>query len=146
MDELVDKFIAKEKQKDKEIKNMLSNTDYINWLNDFSKDKNRFSDDDWLYFPEKLNESDREKVGKLYLLYEGIDCYAEENHISPESCKFGNYYSVKLNDFCFEIGILIGQGTVFFFNKVPLEEDKEFIDFNDIMNFEKDRPKTLIKN
>ena len=96
--------------------------------------------------PEKLNESDREKVGKLYLLYEGIDCYAEENHISPESCKFGNYYSVKLNDFCFEIGILIGQGTVFFFNKVPLEEDKEFIDFNDIMNFEKDRPKTLIKN
>lgn len=146
MDELVDKFIAKEKQKNKEIKNMLSSTDYINWLHDFSKDKNGFSDDDWLYFPEKLSESDREKVGKLYLLYEGIDRYAEENHISPEPCKFGNYYGVKLNDFSFEIGVLIGQGTVSFFNKVPLEDDREFIDFNDIMNFERDRPKTLIKN
>lgn len=146
IDELAEKFIARKEAKNKEIKCMFSSTDYIEWLNKFTQDKNGFSDDDWLYFPEKISDSDRENVGKLNLLYEGIDRYAEQNQLSPEPCKFGNFYRVKLNDFSFEIGILIGQGTVFFFNKVPLEEDKEFIDFKNIMTLEKqDEPKTLIK-
>ena len=69
----------------------------------------------------------------LHLFYDGIDKYAGENHIYPTPCDFGNFYRVKLNDFGFEIGILVGQGTAFFFNKASLEDDKEFIDFNDIM-------------
>ena len=133
MNKLVDEYIAKKKVKSEKIKKMMSNTAYIEWLNQFTQDKYGFSDDDWLYFPEKISESDREKVEQLCLFYEGIDKYAEKNHIYPTPCEFGNFYSVKINDLGFEIGILVGQGTVFFFNKASLEDGKEFIDFNDIM-------------
>lgn len=133
MKKWVEGYIAKEKVKSEKIKSMMSNTAYIEWLNQFTQDKDGFSDDDWLCFPEKISESDRENVEKLCLFYEGIDKYSQQNHIYPTPCDFGNFYRVKLNGFGFEIGILIGQGVVFFFNKVSLEEDKEFIDFNDIM-------------
>ena len=67
------------------------------------------------------------------MFYEGVDKYSQQNHIYPILCECGNFYRVKLNDFGFKIGTLVGQGTVFFFNKVALEDDKEFINFNDIM-------------
>lgn len=133
MDKWVEKYITKQKEKEKKIKDMMSNTSYIEWLNEFTQDKDGFSDDDWLYFPEKISDSDRENVLKLCLFYEGIDNYSQQNHIYPVPCEFGNFYRVKLNDFGFEIGILVGQGTIFFFNKVSIADDKVFIDFNDIM-------------
>lgn len=133
MNKWVEEYIAKEKVKSEKIKSMMSNTAYIEWLNQFTQDKDGFSDDDWLYFPEKISESDRENVEKLCLFYEGIDKYSQKNHIYPIPCEFGNFYRVKLNNFGFEIGILVGQVTVFFFNKASLEDDKKFIDFNDII-------------
>lgn len=133
MDKWIEKYITEQKVKEKKIKDMMSNTAYIEWLNEFTQDKDGFSDDDWLYFPEKISEFDRKNVEKLCLFYEGIDNYSQQNHIYPTPCEFGNFYRVKLNGFGFEIGILVGQGTIFFFNKVSLKGDKEFIDFNDIM-------------
>ena len=133
----IERYIAEQKEKDEKIKNIMSNIAYIEWLKQFTQDKEGFSDDDWLYFPEKINESDRENVKNLCLLYEGIDKYSQQKHIYPIPCEFGNFYRVKLNGFGFEIGILVGQGTVFFFNKASLEDDKEFIDFNDIMTRKK---------
>ena len=137
MSKWVEEYISKEKLKSEEIKGMMSNTAYIEWLNLFTQDKGGFSDDDWLYFPEKISEFDRKNVEKLCLFYEGIDNYAQQNYIYPVSCEFGNFYRVKLNGFGFKIGILVGQGTVFFFNKDSLEKDKDFIDFNDIMTGKK---------
>ena len=91
----IDNFIAEQQEKDEKIKGMMSNTSYIEWLKQFTQDKDGFSDDDW---------SD-----------------------------FGNFYRVKLDDFGFEIGISVGQGTVFFFNKVEINDEDDFIDFNDII-------------
>lgn len=133
MNKWAEDYIAKEKVKSEKIKSMMSNTAYIEWLNQFTQNKDRFSDNDWLYSPEKISESDRENVEKLCLFYEGIGNYAQQNHIYPIPCGFGNFYRVKLNGFGFEIGILVGQGTAFFFKKVSLEDDKKFIDFNDII-------------
>ena len=97
MNKWVEEYIAKEKVKSEKIKSMMSNTAYIEWLNQFTQDKDGFSDDDWLYFPEKISESDRENVEKLCLFYEGIDKYSQQNHIYPIACEFGNFYRVKLN-------------------------------------------------
>ena len=133
MNKWIENCLAKEKVKSEKIKSMMSNTDYIKWLKQFTQDKDGFCDNDWLYFPEKISESERENVENLCLFYEGIEKYAEQNYIYPILCEFGNFYRVKLNDFSFEIGILVGQGTVFFFNKTSLENEKEFIDFDDIM-------------
>ena len=128
MEEWIQDYAVQQK-----VKNMMSNTNYIKWLHRFTSDKESFYDDDWLYFPEKINDLDRENVYKLCLFYEGIDEYARENHIYPVARDFGNFYKVRLNNFGFEIGALNGQGTVFFCKKVPVEKISDFIDFRNIM-------------
>lgn len=133
MDKNIKEFIANEKKRNEKIKSMMSNTDYIEWLIQFSKDKEGFLDNDWLYFPERINNTDRENVQNLSLFYEGIDRYSKENYIYPTPCDFGNIYRVKLNNFNFEIGCLNGQGSVYFFNKTSQETNEDFIDFNDII-------------
>lgn len=136
-EEAYKEFIIKEKERSEKTNKLMSNTEYINWLYKFTQDKERFSDDDWLYYPERISKYDRDNVKDLGLFYEGVSNYAQQNHIYPTPCDFGDFYKIKFNDFGFEIGIMIGQGTVFFFNKSILENEKEFIDFNDIMTGKK---------
>ena len=120
-------------KKREEIKKIMSDTTYIKWLIQFTQDKESFYDNEWSNFPEKIRESDKENVEKLGLFYEGITDYSNKNNIDPTPCDDGNYYKVKLKDFRFEIGIVAGQGVLFFFRKSSQEDDKEFIDFNDIL-------------
>lgn len=146
MEKWVESWIKYQMKKNIKINNMMSNTEYLEWLDQFTIDKEEFADDDWLYHPEQINDYDKEKVKDLSLFYFGIQDYAIGNQINPTDCEFGNYYRVKLNELGFEIGILIGQGTIFFCKKVSIDEEKEFIDFNDIIEFnKKDRPKLFIK-
>lgn len=138
IDKWIDDFIKKQKIKDMEIKSIISNTNYFEWLNLFTQDKESFFDDEWLYFPEAILESDRKNVEKLCLFYEGIDRYASSNYIYPTPWKdFGNYYRIRLNQFGYEIGMAIGQGSHFFCRKASIDNPEEFIDFNDIMNDKK---------
>lgn len=114
-------------------KEMFSNTNYVKWLESFTIEHPGFSDDDWLYFPEKISQEDNEKVKNLHLFYEGIELYAKKNYLYPTECDFGGYYNIKLDNIGFEIGMLVGQGTLFFCKRTPLNKDLEYIDFNDIM-------------
>ncbi len=113
---------------------ILSNTDYIKWLDRFTIEHSSFFDKDWLHSPEKISKEDLERVNNLHLMYRGIDTYANKNYIYPTSCNFGNFYNIKLENIGFEIGILGRQGTLFFCNRVSIENQKDFIDFNDILN------------
>ncbi len=137
MNKFIKEYIEKENVKSEKIKILMSNTNYLEWLNQFTQDKEGFSDNDWLYFPEQISDSDKENVEKLCLFYEGINGYADSNHIYPLQSYFGNFYRIRLDKIGFEIGILIGQETVFFCNKVAVENEQEFIDFNDIMTGKK---------
>ena len=137
IDEFIKKYIEEEKIKNEKINDLMSNTNYLEWLDKFTQDKKEFYDDDWIYYPELIKDSDKENVEKLYLFYRGIDRYANQNHIYPLQCKFGNFYKIRLNEIGFEIGILIGQGTVHFVRRVAQENEHEFIDFNDVMTRKK---------
>jgi len=139
-------YAEKENAKNIKMQEMLSNTNYIKWLNNFTVEHSNFSDDDWLYFPEKISNQDNEHVNNLHLLYRGIERYASENYIYPTTCDFGNFYKIKLENTGFEIGVLVGQGTLFFCNRVQVENEKDFIDFNDIINNKKSDKTTIIKN
>lgn len=141
-----EEYFAKENAKNIKMEEMLSNTDYINWLNKFTIEHSSFTDDDWLYFPEKISKEDLEKVNNLHLVYRGIEKYANENYIYPTNCDFGNFYKIKLENTGFEIGILFGQGTLFFCNRVQIENKKDFIDFDDILNNKTNDNLTTIKN
>lgn len=143
---LAEEYFAMENAKNTKIQEMLSNTDYIKWLDKFTIKHSSFSDSDWLSSSEKISKEDLEKVNDLPLMYDGIEKYASENYIYPTYCDFGNFYKIKLENTGYEIGILIGQGTLFFCNRVQIENQKDFIDFNDISNNKINNDAAAIKN
>lgn len=141
-----DEYRARLDERNLKIQEMFANSEYIDWLSRFTLENQNFSDDMWLYFPEKISKEDGSRVNDLCLMYEGIDKYASENYIFPYHCDFGNFYKIKFNDVGFEIGTLSGQGTIFFCSRVSIEDEKEFIDFNDIINNKKSDNVTTIEN
>ena len=131
----VEEYKKKQDIKKKKINKMFSNTDYVDWLINFTiMNNNCFSDDSWLYCPDDITKNDSEKVNDLYLLYSGIDSYADENNINPTLTEYGNYYKIKINDIGLKIGIDVGQGAYCYCEKIDINDNKDFIDFLDINN------------
>ncbi|MBQ7140286.1 MAG: hypothetical protein IJO32_02135 [Bacilli bacterium] len=133
----LDDWFEKMRISDEKRKEMFSNTNYIKWLEGFTTKYESFADDSWLYAPTELSQEENEKVANLHLLYEGIELYAKKNYIYPTECDFGGYYNIKLDNIGYEIGMLVGQGTVFFCKRTGIDEELEYIDFNDIMSDKK---------
>ena len=137
-----DESIEKQKKMKDIIINIMSDPYYIEWLKEFSKDKDKIDDDEWLAEAQfDLSESDKRNIGNLYLLYDALDIYGDINRIKTYPCDLGNYYRVKYDDFCFDMGNLIG-GMIFYVKKAPIESDKQTIDFNDFF-IERERNKEL---
>lgn len=127
-------FITKLFEKEQKIKEITSDTKYILWLIDFTKNNLEFTDDDYTYFPEKISENDNKHVDELGLFFEVIDRFAEKNYLSKIKCDFGGYYPVRLGKDGFHIGCLVGQGVLYFCRRVEVENEEEFIEYNDIIN------------
>ena len=64
--------------------------------------------------------------------------------LSDMAYELGDFYKIKLNESGVEIGILKGDPTVFFCERTPLKNEKDFIDFNDIINYNKSHNKCKI--
>ena len=137
MDEYIQELIENKKKQKEIIKKLLSNTDYAEWLIDFTNDKEMFYDNDWDYSNEKLTDDNQKNVNYLSLFFEGIYGYAKENNIESSLRALGEYYQIKVDDVGFEIGYITGQGTSFYCKRIPLQEIN-FIDFMDIINNQKE--------
>jgi len=137
MNDIAKKIVQEERERNEKISTLTSNTEYINWLIQFSKEEGGFSDSDWDYAKEKLDPATQEKVDNLQLLFESISRYARKNYIYSSPNAFGKYYCIKLNGVGLEIGYKAGQGTTFYCRRVPLENESEFIDFMDIVENKK---------
>lgn len=146
IEELVQEWKSEEITESETIRETISSTKYFEWLKEFTKDKDYFGDDDWLYHPEELSNTDRKNVENLYFFYEGIDKYATKNHIYPTNFGYGYFYTIKLDESAFEIGIMIGQGAVCFCKKTKVDDESKFIDFNDIINDKKSKQVDFINS
>ena len=126
-------------KKEELIKEMMSDTTYIDWLVHFTNGIKDFSDDQWLFPPEseQILDDDSQNVDKLHLFYEGINNYAQQNGINSMPVETGNFYRIKINQIGFEIGFIEGPATIFYCERVSLDNQKKFIDFNDIMTGKK---------
>ena len=131
-----EKWIRKKKERDAKLKSIFSSYDYMNWLNRFTADTKGFSDEDFLYFPEKISKDDLDKVNNLGLFFEGIEKYADKNYIYPTMYEYQSFYGVKdnVNEVYYKIGVIEGQGGSFFCERIEYTSEQPFIDFNDIMN------------
>lgn len=138
--------IEKSKIRDFEQKVMLSNNNYINWLKDFTEKYPKFRDDDFLYNNKKINKQDLDNINNLILLFKAIDNYAKDNYIYPINEEvFVDYYKIQYEGIGYEIGLICGQGTYCFCERVD-NPDNSYINFDDIMLNKPQINTQLIKN
>ena len=146
MNEGIEEYIAKEKFKSEVINSMMSSTDYVKWLIQFTQDKDSFYDDNWDYSDEKLGDIDKKMVDELSLFFECINLYAQNNYIYSMSRPLGECYQIKINNNGFEIGYITGQGTSFYCKKIQLVSEIDSIDYMDIVNNKKQSNVEYIEN
>ena len=132
-DDFITKFVEKAKKKDKIIKEVLTE-DYIKWLLKYTYDREWIEDKTCDYEKEHL-DINKKNLSRLCILFEIVEDYAQKNYISPLSVSpFSDSYRIKYNGVGFKIGVMTGQGTYFYCNRIEIENANEYIDFIDIIN------------
>lgn len=132
MNKISEKYIEKEKLLKQRKEKILESEEYISWLEEYTREKNKITTD----------EPYDENIESLEALYLVIEDYAEENYIFPSKTTFGYYYTVEYNDQKFNIGYMTGQGLLFYCERT---EEESKIDFNDILEGKKQLSTELIK-
>lgn len=129
--------------KDRESANILvSNTKYILWLEHFTTKYPSFCSEQ-CFSPEELSDDDLENVDSLPLFLEGITNYASKNFlpITPITLgvNSGYYVLIKFNGIGYMLSVKHIQVSYNYCSRVDISSDKNFIDFNDIMNSTKQK-------
>ena len=119
------------------VKTLISNTEYILWLENFTISNPAFEDDTWLYQSDEISKEDSERVDELNSFFEGIMEYADRNFIPLCYNEYSTYIFIKFNNIGYRIGVMVGQGSVTYCERVDISSDNIFIDFDDIMNNKK---------
>ena len=127
-----ERLIQEHNRKEMVKKDMIENTNYIDWLIEFTKEHPVFSDEDWLYNEENISKEDLEKVRNLPLLFECIYSYANRNYISSNLDEWGESFSINKDDVYMNIGYNTGQGTIFYCERTDKQENSIY--FYSIMN------------
>ena len=132
MNEYVEKERKRLEERKNKVKEIVSNDNYINWLQEFTIKYPNFRSDT-LFDNNKLSLIDKDNINNLKLLFEAIYNYASSNYIYPlNDFDFVEYYRIKYNNISYEIGIITDKGTLFFCERVNNIDDT-FIDFNNII-------------
>lgn len=119
-----------------EQKALISNYDYINWIENFTVEYPAFSSDSWLYFPEQISLEDYTKVEKLDSFFSALLAYCDKYLIntSKDNLKVfeASRIHIKYNNIGYTLRLFIGQGSIVTIERSEITED--FIDFESIVN------------
>lgn len=133
-DEYLKEYALETKLKTSKISELISNNEYMLWLENFTNNKTVFCDDEWIYFPDKLSKQDNENVDKLNLLYYALERYASDNSINYSGDDYEMYYMIKFNNTGYKIGVSHGQGSRYFCERVGIDDFSKYISFKDLQN------------
>lgn len=126
-----DKFL---KESAKTEKQLISNYDYISWLETFTQAYPNFATDFWVYKMDKLSPEDSKKIDLLIPFFSAIYSYCYKYliaHINPESPET-KQVSLKHNNVGYELKVVMKHGVYVY---VMREEPQDnAIDFCDIVN------------
>ena len=129
---------------EEKMKDIVSNDEYITWLCNYLNENHYLSDDDWMYFPDKIKEEDRINASKMCLLYQIVDKYAINNNINPVDDRYGHSYIIGYCDYVFDLGVRLDEGVKFYCIEGFVYNNSELIDFNSLIE-PKEKSKILIK-
>lgn len=115
-------------------KKLVSNYDYISWLENFTLEHEEFNDCSWLYSSDEITEENLENVQALCSFFEGIGRYCDKYYINTEGN--GDFEKecihIKHDNVGYQIGLVVGQGAYVY---VTREEPKtDAIDFCHVVN------------
>lgn len=129
-------FVKELIERKEKINKMIENFEYINWLEEFSKKYNKFSDDSWLYSPSEIDKDDYDKVIMLGDFYDGLYRYAYEHYVDFffEDTFAGENFWFVYNNVYYNIGYIAGQGTVFFIERSENKPDVICLNYVDAIN------------
>lgn len=91
---------------------IISNTNYMKWLENFTKIHSYFTDDSWLYDHSAIGNTNYSNVIKLGYLFCAIENYANNNCIAPSLDGCNPYYIISFNNVAYAIGKIMG--TIFY--------------------------------
>ena len=140
---IITRHIQESKKRNNIINKLTSNTDYINWIYDYTEKNGGFTDQTRIRNKNKPPKEEQENIDKLLYFFEGIAEYANRNYLYPNNDN-GIYYIITYNGISYEIGIIIGQGTICFCTRSTKKDN--VIDFNDILNNNKSERTESIDN
>ena len=129
------KFVQELKKQYADKKKIISNYDYITWLENFTKTYPSFAEDTWLYQPEKISENDYSNVVRILTFFDAIRSYCHHFYIcTPGDDAFeSERIHITHNHIGYQLSCFSGQGT---FVVIKREEPpKDAIKFSDIVNY-----------
>lgn len=131
--EIIDKTAKRLKEENEMQEHLLSNDDYLIWLDIFTKSHGNFTTDEWDYNVNDINKDDMNKLKLFKYLFEGIKEYAMENAIRPirEGSFYSEMYKLHYNNNYYLIGLVVGQGSYYFCQRKEYIVDS--INYDDIM-------------
>lgn len=110
-------------------KDMLTKPDYINWIIKYTEKRSQFYDDDFNI--TKVDDYDKAQMEILNIFVGLISDYANDNDIESIQNEFGVSYRIKYKDTGLEIGVMHGNGSCCYAQRIPVEEG--YIDFSKVM-------------
>ena len=117
-------------------KELISNYDYINWIENFTLEYPCFSTDSWLYFPEQISLQDYTKVEKLDSFFSALLAYCDKYLINTSKDNLDAFEAsrihIKYNNVGYTLSLFIGQGSIVTIERSEITGD--FIDFESIVN------------
>lgn len=134
LNDAINEVISAFESAQEKAKLIVSNNEYILWLESFTASHPRFTDDAWLYSPEEISKEDYAKVTDICSFFDGIIHYANKNYLRTYDECDGQYVYIKFNNIGYNIGIRHGQGSYVYCKRVKISAEHFFIDFNDVMN------------
>jgi len=133
-------YRKQKEEKDKKIRKLCSNDDYLLWLKKFTIMHTSFRSDDKLLHTYKISHQDRENIDKLELLYEGIEDYAENEEIFPKLTTYGNCYSLYYKRTGYYIGrCTTGTKDSYCCTRVSEYKLIDPIDFSELKDYNRQR-------
>lgn len=110
------------------------NKQYIEWLEKFTIKNPSFSNQDWIYGFESLNDNDRANIQSFHLFCEQVEQYAINNNLNVDKTKMGTFYNLRTNNADFRICSIEGKHKLYFCNRVNFDKDYNIINCNDVLN------------
>lgn len=125
MPQLMERYLENEKERERIKKKMIEDTEYIDWLEEFSENNPHFTSD-------LQSEGNTDNIRNLDLLYEIIDAYARKNYIRPHKTKWGYFYILEYKGSLYKIGCSNREYEFYYCNKIS-ETNREAISFEDVI-------------